>query len=159
MCVYVCGQVLDCVFGNSDENVQTAYKVCKFMYCAVVQMCVKNTFDSIHVHFNHLGSFLPRKCVHELHKISCNSYYILITQQRPERGASKYFRIGATAHEFLTRNTCAVSPTSSAIARSDWDKYHTKKTFIAYRLNQLNHACTYIMMTRTGYIRAILTQD
>ena len=82
VCVCVCMQVLDCVFGNSDENVQTAYKVCKFMYCAVVQMCVKNTFDSIHVHFNHLGSFLPRKCVHELHKISCNSYYILITQQR-----------------------------------------------------------------------------
>ena len=53
-------------------------------------MC-QNIFDSIHVRFNHLCSFLPMKCVHkcvdELHKIGCNSYYILITQQRPE-GAS-----------------------------------------------------------------------
>ena len=96
------------------------------MYCAVGHMCVKIIFDPIRVHFSHSCSFLPIKCVHkcadDLHKISCNSYYILITQQRPERGASKYFRIGATAHEFLTRNTCAVSPTSSAIARSEWNK-------------------------------------
>ena len=40
VCVRVCVHVLDCVFGNS-ENVQTVYKVCKLMYCAVVQMCVK----------------------------------------------------------------------------------------------------------------------
>ena len=71
------------------------------MYCAVGHMCVKIIFDPIRVHFSHSCSFLPIKCVHkcadDLHKISCNSYYILITQQRPERGASKYFRIGATA--------------------------------------------------------------
>ena len=46
-CVCVCVHarayvtcVLDCVFGNS-ENVQTVYKVCKLMYCTIVQMCVK----------------------------------------------------------------------------------------------------------------------
>ena len=48
-------------------------------------------FDSIHVRFNQLCSFLPMKCVQrcvdELHKISCNSYYILITQQRLERAS------------------------------------------------------------------------
>ena len=38
-CVRACVRLLDCVFGNS-ENVQTVYKVCKLMYCAVVQMCV-----------------------------------------------------------------------------------------------------------------------
>ena len=87
-CIHVClaracACVLDCVFGNS-ENVQTVYKICKLMYCAVVQMCV-NIYDSIHVRFNHLCSFLPMKCDHkcvdEFHKISCNSYNILITQQ------------------------------------------------------------------------------
>ena len=58
--------------------------------CRCVNVC-QNIFDSIHVHFNHLCSFLPMKCVHkcvdELHKISCNSYCILITQQWLE-GAS-----------------------------------------------------------------------
>ena len=53
-------------------------------------MC-QNVFDCIQVHFDRLCSFLPRKCVHkcvdELHNISCNSYYILITQQRPERAS------------------------------------------------------------------------
>ena len=39
MCVYVCVCVCVCVFGNS-ENVQTVCKVCKLMYCAIVQMCV-----------------------------------------------------------------------------------------------------------------------
>ena len=54
-------------------------------------MC-QNIFDSIHVRFNHLCSFLPMKCVHkcvdELHKlVAIASIIILITQQRPE-GAS-----------------------------------------------------------------------
>ena len=76
------------MFGYS-ENVQTVYKVCKLMYCAVVHACP--IFLTILVRFNHLCSFLPMKCVHkcvdELHKISCNSYYTMITQQRTD-GAS-----------------------------------------------------------------------
>ena len=42
VCMCVCARVcvLDCVFGNS-EKVQNVYKVCKLMYCAVVQMCVR----------------------------------------------------------------------------------------------------------------------
>ena len=39
-CICVCMCVLDCVFGNSD-SVQTVCKVRKFMYCAIVQVCVK----------------------------------------------------------------------------------------------------------------------
>ena len=85
----MCVHVLDFVFGNS-ENVQTVYKVHRLMYCAIVHVC-QNIFDSIHVRFNNLCSFFPMKCAHkcidELHKISCNSYYILITHQRSE-GAS-----------------------------------------------------------------------
>ena len=52
VCVCVCMCVLDYVFSNS-ENVQTVYKVCKVMYCAVFKMCV-HIFYSIHVSFNHL---------------------------------------------------------------------------------------------------------
>ena len=63
VCVLACVRVLDCVFGNS-ENVQTVYKVCKLMYCAIVQMCV-HIFYSIRASFNHLCSFLPMKCVHK----------------------------------------------------------------------------------------------
>ena len=79
---------------------QTVYKVCQLMYCAIVQMCVKiflTLFMSTSI------SFLPMKCVHkcvdELHKISCYSYYILLTQQRP-KGASKYFELGRQPMSF-----------------------------------------------------------
>ena len=63
LCVCVCMCVLDCVVVNS-ENAQTVYKVHKLMYCAVVHEC-QIIFDSIHihVHFNHLCSFLPMTCV------------------------------------------------------------------------------------------------
>ena len=51
---------------------RTRYKIWTLKYCAVVQMCVKIFFNSIHVRFNHLYSFLPmkgvHKCVDELHK-------------------------------------------------------------------------------------------
>ena len=40
------------------------------------------------------------KCVDELHKISCNSYLILITQQQLELG-SKYFELGRQPLEFF----------------------------------------------------------
>ena len=43
VCVCACVRVLDCVFGNS-EDVQTVYKVCKLMYCAVVQTCPLQSF-------------------------------------------------------------------------------------------------------------------
>ena len=58
---------------------QTVYDVCKLMYCTVVQMCVKIFFDSMHVRFNYLCSFLSLKCVHkcidDLHKIVAIAMY------------------------------------------------------------------------------------
>ena len=56
-CVFVCMCVFDCVFGNS-ENVQTVYKVRKLVTVPCAHVC-KSIFDSIHVRFNHLCSFLP----------------------------------------------------------------------------------------------------
>ena len=38
VCMHACVHVLDCVFSNS-ENVQTVYKICKLMYCALCK-CV-----------------------------------------------------------------------------------------------------------------------
>ena len=88
--MYVCM----CVF-----SVRLSLSVCMCVcVCVRARACLgccanvcQNIIDSIHVRFNHLCSFLPMKCVYkcvdELHRISHNSYYILITQQRPE-GAS-----------------------------------------------------------------------
>ena len=81
-------------------------------------MC-QNIFDSIHVLLN-LCSFLPMKCVHkcvdELHKISCNSCYILITQQRPE-GASISSWGGSPTSFFFNSKYLFVLGLSSTMAQ------------------------------------------
>ena len=104
VCVHAC--VLDFVFGNS-ENMQTVYKV--HMYCAAVHVC-QNILDSIHVHFSHLYSLLPMKCVHkcvnELHRISCNSYYNYVDNTAVTI-RSKCFELEREPHVFLTQNTCS----------------------------------------------------
>ena len=78
MCVCVCVNVCVCV----------CVHVCVCVYvcvCVCAHVC-QNVFDSLHMHVHLYYSclFLPIKCVHkcvdEFHKISCNSYYILITQ-------------------------------------------------------------------------------
>ena len=82
-------------------NVQTVYKVCPFMFCT----CVSNNFllYSYPLH-HHFCSFLPKRCVHkcvdELHKISCNSYYIII-DNTAATGGSKYFELGRQPHEIF----------------------------------------------------------
>ena len=95
----------------------------KDSYCSshcMLPVCIEFEYAFKHGSYvKNLASFFcfPYK---PLHKISCNSYCILTTVIKVSKCIMSWS--GSPMSLFLIWNTCAVSPTRSCIARSEWDK-------------------------------------